>query len=256
MSILTSARVVVALAATALLGVSGAAAAEPAKGAQLKDPRAAIATKLDVSVEAVRASVVPGLYEVAHGSEVLYVTGDGKYVIAGDLYDADKGTNLTTVRRNQARLAGLKTVSDDEAIIYAPTAPRYTVTVFTDVDCTFCRRLHSDVAEYNKLGVRIRYVFYPRTGPGTDSWRKAEAVWCSPNRKEALTRAKLGNDPGAKVCKDNPVAKTYALGQELGIRGTPGIFTDRGEYLPGYFAPAQLVEKLKALEHGTGDDAG
>ncbi|HUO79108.1 MAG TPA: DsbC family protein [Steroidobacteraceae bacterium] len=241
--------------AAATLAVLGLAAALAALAADPKpdpkaDPRAAIAKKLEVPVDAVRPSVVAGLYEVAHGGEVLYVTGDGRYAFTGDLYETDKGKNLTEQRRSETRLAALKTVADEEAIIFSPKTPRYTVTVFTDVDCQYCRKLHSEIAEFNRLGVRVRYVFYPRSGPGTDSWRKAEVVWCSANRQEALTRAKQGAEVTGKVCKNTPVARTYALGQELGIRGTPGIFTDRGDYLPGYYPPAQLVEKLKELETG------
>ena len=212
------------------------------------DPRAVIAKRLEVSADAVRPSVVAGLYEVAHGGEVLYVTPDGRYAFTGDLYDTGSGKNLTEQRRTATRLAALKTLSDDDAIIFSPKTPRYTVTVFTDVDCTFCRKLHSEIAEYNRLGVRVRYMFYPRSGPGSDSWRKAEVVWCSANRQDALTRAKQGGELAGKACNNTPVARTYALGQELGIRGTPGIFTDRGEYLPGYFPPAQLLEKLKELD--------
>jgi len=214
------------------------------------DPRAPIAKRLEVPLDAIRPSVITGLYEVAHGGEVLYVTTDGRYAVTGDLYETGNGKNLTEQRRSETRLAALKTVADDEAIIFSPKAPRYTITVFTDVDCQYCRKLHSEIAEYNRLGVRVRYVFYPRSGPGTDSWRKAEVVWCSANRQEALTRAKQGTEVGGKACKNTPVARTYALGQELGIRGTPGIFTDHGEYLPGYYPPAQLVEKLKELEGG------
>jgi thiol:disulfide interchange protein DsbC len=236
------------------LGLAAAlAAADPKSDPRAEagaDPRATIAKRLEVTVEAVRPSVVAGLYEVAHGGEVLYVTGDGRYAFTGDLYETDKGRNLTEQRRSEARLAALRTVSDEDAIIFSPKTPRYTVTVFTDVDCQYCRKLHSEIAEYNRLGVRVRYMFYPRSGPGTDSWRKAEVVWCSANRQDALTRAKQGAELTGVVCKHTPVARTYALGQELGIRGTPGIFTDRGEYLPGYFPPAQLVEKLKALEGG------
>jgi thiol:disulfide interchange protein DsbC len=235
--------------ATALVAAAADSRLEARPDAR-PDPRAAIAKRLEVPLEAVRPSVVAGLYEVAHGGEVLYVTGDGRYALSGDLYETDKGKNLTEQRRSETRLAALKTVSDDEAIIFSPKTPRYTITVFTDVDCQYCRKLHSEIAEYNRLGVRVRYVFYPRSGPGTDSWRKAEVVWCSANRQEALTRAKQGAEVTGKACKDTPVARTYALGQELGIRGTPGIFTDRGEYLPGYYPPAQLVAKLKELEGG------
>ncbi|MBS0396002.1 MAG: DsbC family protein [Proteobacteria bacterium] len=227
------------------LAALAAWAAEPAG-----DPRAPIAKKLEVPLEAVRPSVVPGLYEVAHGGEVLYVTGDGRYAFTGDLFETDKGRNLTEARRTESRQAALRTVTDDDAIVFSPKAPRYTINVFTDVDCQYCRKLHSEIAEYNRLGIKVRYLFYPRSGPGTDSWRKAEVVWCSTNRQEALTRAKLGNEVPGKGCKNTPVARTYALGQELGIRGTPGIFTDRGDYLPGYYPPAELVQKLKALEGG------
>ncbi len=244
-----------ALAAVGLAAALTAAAGDPktepradAKAEARADPRQAISKKLEVPVEAVRPSVVAGLYEVAHGGEVLYVTGDGRYAFTGDLFETEKGKNLTELRRSEARLAALKGVSDDDAIIFSPKTPRYTITVFTDVDCQFCRKLHSEIAEYNRLGVRVRYMFYPRSGPGTDSWRKAEVVWCSSNRQDALTRAKQGAEVEGKVCKNTPVARSYALGQELGIRGTPGIFTDRGEYLPGYYPPAQLLEKLKELD--------
>jgi len=244
------------LAAAALAGLgllAALAAADPkpeakANGKASADPRADIARRLDVSVDAVRPSVIAGLYEVAHGGEVLYVTTDGRYAITGDLYDTDNAKNLTDVRRTETRYAALKTVGDDDAIIFAPKSPRYTITVFTDVDCQYCRKLHSEIAEYNRLGVKIRYLFYPRGGPGSESWRKAELVWCSANRQDALTRAKQGAAITGALCKNTPVGRTYELGQELGIRGTPGIFTDRGVYLPGYYPPAQLIEKLKELD--------
>ena len=218
------------------------------------DPRSEIARRLDVGVDAIRPSVIPGVYEVARGGEVLYMTADGHYAFSGDIFDTDRRKNLTAQRRNEARMVALQAVSDDDAIIFSPSMPRYTVTVFTDVDCPYCRRLHSEIAEYVRLGVRVRYMFYPRTGPGTDSWRKAEAVWCAPNRQEALTRAKQGGElkAAAKDSCKTPVARTFELGKELGIRGTPGIFTERGEYLSGYLPPAELVEKLKQLAAGDG----
>ena len=236
--------------AAALFALCLVAAAASASESPKPDPRADIARRLEVGVEAVRPSVIPGLYEIAHGGEVVYMTADGHYAIAGDIYDAGRHKNLTAQRRGEARLALLQTLPDDDAIIFSPKTPLYTVTVFTDIDCPYCRRMHGEIAEYNRLGVRVRYVFYPRSGPGTDAWRKAEAVWCAPNRQDALTRAKQGTDlppPARDACK-TPVARTYELGKELGIRGTPGIFTDRGEYLPGYLPPAQLIEKLKQLE--------
>jgi thiol:disulfide interchange protein DsbC len=224
------------------------AAAVPAGPAATPDPRAAIAKRLEVAPGAVRPSVLPGIYEVARGAEVLYVTADGRYALSGDLYETQSGRNLTEHRRVEGRRAALRAVPDSDAIIFSPPNPRYTVTVFTDVDCAYCRKLHSQIAEYNRLGIRVRYLSYPRTGPGTDSWHKAEVVWCAADRQDALTRAKQGAELAGKSCAANPVQRTFELGEELGIRGTPGIFTEGGEYLPGYYTPERLAKRLQELE--------
>jgi thiol:disulfide interchange protein DsbC len=121
--------------------------------------------------------------------------------------------------------------------------------VFTDVDCAFCRKLHSQMAEINKLGVRVRYMFYPRTGPNTESWRKAEVVWCSADRNEALTKAKAGGQLDMnKTCGPTPVAREYALGQSIGVRGTPAIVTESGDFLNGYMPPRELLQAIKETQ--------
>jgi thiol:disulfide interchange protein DsbC len=244
-----------ATAATAASAKPARPAKDAAAPANSAEQRAAIAKKLEVPVDAVQPSVVPGVYEVAHGAEVLYVSADGRYVLDGDLYDFDARRNLTEERRSETRRAALSSVPDDRTIIFGPKDARYTVSVFTDVDCGYCRKLHSEIGEYNKLGIRVRYLFYPRSGPGSEAWKKAEAVWCSTNRQDALTRAKKGEALAApKNCTDTPVAKDYELGRELRIRGTPGIFTDKGDYVAGYLPPQAMLERLQSLEGGGGAD--
>lgn len=231
------------------LGGSARAADAPAKADG--DARALIAKKFGVQPDGVRASPVPGVYEVVHGAEVMYITADARFVLDGDLIDVDQRRNVTEARRSEARASALADLAAGDVIEFGPKNARYTVTVFTDVDCGYCRQLHSEIAEYNRLGIRVRYAFYPRTGPNTESWRKAEAVWCAPNRQEALTKAKRGEVPPTPPnCKTTPVAKTYELGREMRVRGTPGIFTDRGEYVAGYLPPDRLLARLKELEKG------
>ena len=108
--------------------------------------------------------------------------------------------NLTEVHRRELRRKLIDAMPESQMVMFSPPQPKYTVTVFTDVDCAYCRELHRQIADYNRLGVRVRYVFYPRTGPNTESWHKAEQVWCSADRKAALTRAKLGEPLDAKPC--------------------------------------------------------
>jgi thiol:disulfide interchange protein DsbC len=137
-------------------------------------------------------------------------------------------------------------IPESEMLVFGPRDPKYTVTVFTDVDCAYCRQLHSQIAEYNQLGIRVRYLFFPRTGPNTPSWTKAEQVWCSSNRNEALTLAKRGAPLTAKVCP-NPVAKHYALGQDFALQGTPAIVLGDGELISGYETPVELAKYLQKL---------
>jgi thiol:disulfide interchange protein DsbC len=235
-----------------------AAAAEPAasassapvqSGTAKADPRVEIASRIPgAKAEELRATPISNLYELTRGSEIAYVTTDGKYAISGDLIDIAKNDDLTESHRRELRVQQIGAISESDMVIFSPKEPKYTVTVFTDVDCAYCRELHRQVAEYNRLGIRIRYIFYPRTGPNTESWTKAEEVWCSPNRNDALTRAKLGQPLSTKPCASNPVARTYAMGQSFGLQGTPAIVLADGSMIGGYMPPEQLFQELKKTQ--------
>src|SRR5271155_3959262 len=218
---------------------------------QPPDPRAALVKLLPAGskIEDLRPSPIPGIYEFTQGADVSYLTADGKYFLDGNVYDMSTRENLSEALRSHARLAMIDAVPESQMVIFSPKNPLYTITVFTDVDCQYCRKLHSEIAEINKLGVRVRYMFFPRTGPNTESWRKAEVVWCSADRNEALTRAKAGAELDMnKTCGPTPVAREYELGQSIGVRGTPAIVTDGGDYISGYMPPRELLEAIKRLQ--------
>lgn len=229
-------------------GAGGPASTKPSAAAP-GDPRAALAAKIPgARVEDLRATPVKGVYELTHGSDISYVTEDAQYVFAGDLYQVSATgdfPNLTEVRRRELRLAALATLPESQMLVYGPADAKHTISVFTDIDCPWCQRLHSQIAEYNKLGIRVRYLFYPRTGPDTESWHKAEAVWCASDRKDAFTRAKRGEDVPKKACPGAPVAREYQLGREIGVTGTPGVVLENGELVPGYLAPAQMLAHIR-----------
>lgn len=209
------------------------------------DPRAALATQIGARADELRPTPISGVYELTRGSDVAYVTADGKYAFTGDLIELNGNNNLTEQHRRELRLKAIAAFPESEMLVFGPKEPKYTVTVFTDVDCPYCRKLHSQMAEYNRLGVRVRYLLYPRTGPNTSSWSKAEQVWCSADRNDALTRAKLGQELKTKPCANNPVARSYALGKDFALEGTPAIIMPDGEMVPGYLPPDALLEHLK-----------
>jgi len=228
-----------------MIGV--ASAAEPV--AKASDPRVVIAAKFPgVKPEEIKPSPIPGIFEVAMGADTAYVSADGKYLINGDLYQIETRTNLTETNRSDMRRKAIAKLDERDMIIFSPAAPKYTVTVFTDVECAYCRKLHSEISEINKLGVRVRYMAYPRAGPGSDDWQKMESVWCAKDRKSAITHAKQGEDVKSPNCGTTPVSKQYALGEKLGVNGTPAVFTDAGDYIGGYLPAQKLFEQLEALQ--------
>ncbi len=213
------------------------------------DPRAALATQIGAHADELRPTPISGVYELTRGSDIAYVSADGKYAFTGDLIELNGSNNLTEQHRRELRLKAIAAFPESEMLVFGPKEPKYTVTVFTDVDCPYCRKLHSQIGEYNRLGIRVRYLLYPRNGPNTPSWTKAEQVWCSANRNDSLTKAKQGQDLKSKACTDTPLPRFWALGQKFNIQGTPAIVMADGEMLPGYLPPDVLLKHLQEEHH-------
>lgn len=218
-------------------------------GAQDADAVARVRNSLRVlipslTVDSVSPSPVPGLYEVTFGSHIVYVSGDGKYLVQGEITDLMTREPITERRKQGLMQAAIEGLSEQDMIIYGDSDLPHTVTVFTDIDCGYCRKLHSQMADYNKRGIRVRYLAYPRAGVGSGSYRDAVSVWCADDPKAAMTRAKRGEKIPAREC-ENPVSEHFQLGQDFGIRGTPTMVLDDGELIPGYVPPERLGSTLE-----------
>ena len=197
----------------------------------------------DVEIDRVKQSPIPGLYEVMLGTDMVYMSEDGRYILQGDLIDLGERVNLSERERAAARKKILESVPAAETVDFTPDTPEHTVYVFTDITCGYCRRFHQHMAELNSMGVAVRYLAFPRAGTGTDSFTDMESVWCAADPNNALTRAKQGEQVTPAQC-DNPVQRQYELGQALGVRGTPAIYLEGGQALPGYVPPDTLLEAL------------
>lgn len=231
------------LALCAMLVIGAAQAQEIAPETEQKIRNSLAVLLPGLRPDMIRTTPVDNLYEVAFGMRVVYLTGDGRFLLQGKLIDLETRTEITDNRLAELKLAALSKIDESRMIVYGPDDAKHTVTVFTDIDCGFCRKLHSEMDQYIKNGIRIRYLFYPRAGLGSESYDKAVSVWCADDRKAALTTAKAGGSIPAKTC-DNPVAEHHALGQSMRISGTPALILEDGETLPGYVPADKLREAL------------
>jgi thiol:disulfide interchange protein DsbC len=228
--------------ATALLtaALAGAAAADEAA------VRKSMANLLgDAQPDSVQPSPVPGLFEVVVGARLYYMSEDGRYLFQGNVIDTTTRENITEAKQAAAKKVVMDKVSEDSMVVFAPEKYKHTITVFTDIDCGYCRKLHKEIADFNAEGIRVRYLFYPRAGVDSPSYQKAVSVWCADDRNQAMTDAKAGRPVETRTC-DNPVREHMQLGGLMGVSGTPAIVMEDGQMLPGYIPAKRMAMFLNA----------
>ena len=189
-----------------------------------------------------------GLWEVNQGDAYGYVTGDGRYMIQGDLIDLETGESLTEARRDDARRSLMADIGEQNMIVFSPPAgkpTKHVVNVFTDTSCGYCRKMHQEMASYHAEGIEVRYLFYPRRGPGSDPFKTAESVWCADDRNAAMTAAKANQPVAPKSCA-NPIMQHYIAGQRAGLRGTPMLVLEDGSSISGYLPAKALAQRIAA----------
>jgi thiol:disulfide interchange protein DsbC len=210
--------------------------------------RALEGTRPDVKVGSVAASEINGLYVVQiKDGPTVYASADGKYFVAGDLYEVQAGgfVNLGEQRRNGERAKELAALKPADMIVFkSKGATKAVVSVFTDFDCGYCQKLHQEVPKLNAMGIEVRYLAYPRAGIGSDTYQKLVTAWCAKDRQGTLTRFKNREHVPISTCANNPVGAQYQLGERMGVTGTPALITASGELIPGYMPAAELAQRL------------
>ena len=197
-----------------------------------------------IEVEHIGAAPLPGFREAIVSGQVVYVSDDGKYLFQGKLFDIAAKKDLGEASMAKLRAGLLETIPMSDRIVFAPPAAKHTVVVFTDIECGYCRKLHNEIAEYNKRGIAVQYLAFPRAGLGSEDYRKMVAVWCADDRRQALTDAKNDKPVPMKNCT-NPVTMHYNLGQRMGLEGTPMILATDGTQIAGYLPPDQLLAAME-----------
>ncbi|MDX1795159.1 MAG: DsbC family protein [Hydrogenovibrio sp.] len=189
-------------------------------------------------------SVIPGLYEVMIGTKVLYIDEGANYAVSGNIINLETRQNLTTAAENKARKKILSGLDESQMIVYpAKGKVKHTLTVFSDIDCPYCRKLHDEIPMLTQAGFKVRYLAYPRAGVGSESYHKAVSAWCATDRVKALDQAMSGKKIPEKTCQ-NPVMDDMRLAEEFGVNGTPNILVDTGEFFPGYVPAKELIKRL------------
>lgn len=201
-----------------------------------------------MTVDSVKPAAMPGYQEVQLGGQVVYVSNDGRYLVQGSVLDMTTRIDLTEASKVKARQASLAKVGKEQRISFPAQNEKYKLTVFTDIDCGWCQKMHQQMAEYNSAGITVDYLFFPRAGLEGDSFKQAVAVWCSKDRRAALTQAKSGQRLTGSTACANPVADQFNLGMRLGVQGTPTIYSSTGVDMRGYKAPQEMAAALAALK--------
>jgi thiol:disulfide interchange protein DsbC len=212
----------------------------------IKDLRLVLSSKLPNSADAkITATPVKGIYQFLSGAKIMYMTKDARYIFDGDLIDFAERRNLSEEVRGAGRKNSLDALGEKNMLVYTPKdKSKHTITVFTDIYCPYCRRLHDEMNQYMAAGVKVRYIFLPFKGK--KSFDDSVSVWCADNPQKALDKAKAGESIEAKTCA-HPIEKHRELASLLGIRGTPAIMFEDGTMNPGYVPAGKIIQQLNSL---------
>ncbi len=196
-------------------------------------------------IESIANTPIPGVFEVTAGGRVLYAASSDELLMVGSLYDVERGVNVGEEKQNEvaSRKAEeeLGPLSVDDMVVFKGEETKRHITVFTDVECGYCRRLHQEVPILNEAGVEIRYMLYPVISER--SYPNAESVWCADDRQTAMTQAKQGKPIEHRECA-NPIEQHMQIASKLGVRGTPFLVLDDYTVIPGYVPADNLIEQL------------
>lgn len=231
------------------LGLASALAASVAV-AESKVPETltkAISELSSIPPTSITETPLKGIYEVLIGGDIVYLDGDANFMFRGELIDLEKRINLTDQTLNNERQKLVSALEDNQTVMYKPKGEtKHTITVFTDIDCPYCRKMHEEMDQYLEAGIAVRYALYPRAGVGSPSYDKLVNVWCADDAPQAMTDAKSGKTVEAKTC-ENPVQSHMELGQMVGVNGTPAILLEGGQLIPGYRPARALAPMLDQL---------
>ena len=203
-------------------------------------------TATNLPVESISAAPVDGFVQLTTPAGVLYLSQNGEFVFAGNLFNIAQGmrneTELAMYKVRQSVIASL----GDSAIVFKAKNEQYVANIFTDITCGYCRKLHREIQDYLDLGITVRYLAYPRAGLSGQSYRDMVSIWCSDNQQNDMTSAKEGNDVSARTC-DNPVAQHYQAGGKIGVSGTPNIVLENGALIGGYVPAETMLQQIKQM---------
>ena len=212
----------------------------------------------DLSITNIRYSNIAGVYKANLQGRPVFFSADGRFFIVGEMYEVtdDSLVNLEEEERRNAdkafapeRAKMLSAIAPEAMVIFPATGnTRAHVYVFTDIDCGYCRKLHRQMPEMQAQGIEVRYLAFPRAGASSKSADKLATVWCADDPLAMMTRFKQGENVTLAPCEPNPVAEQYALGQTVGVRGTPAIVLASGQLIPGAVSTQQLLNILKEAD--------
>lgn len=201
-----------------------------------------------VPIESLSEGPYPGLYEVITDSQVIYVDEEVGLLFQGEVIDLDSGTNLTEVRKTGIHMGLINSMGEENMLVYKADEPTdRSITVFTDINCGYCRKLHEEIDTLTGGGVNVRYLMFPRAGLQSESATALESVWCADDPQAAMTAAKSGKPIEEKTC-ETPIEEHVALAEQVGLRGTPLIYLDNGTAIPGYREAKVIVEMINSTE--------
>jgi thiol:disulfide interchange protein DsbC len=235
---------VLLLTLTAALGITSFSAQAASVAEDIERVRSEITKMIPPAKDAeIVTTAAENVYRMEFNGSYAFLYVSGDHVLIGELLNTKDLVNVGDAAQADRVAKVIEEVPTSKMIVFGPEDATRHITVFTDIDCSFCRKLHNEVDDLSAAGIQVRYLAFPRAGAGSASHQKYVSVWCNADQQSALTTAKSGGSVPSATC-ENPITETYNLGQKVGVRGTPTIIFDDGTLAPGYLPSAEIIRRL------------
>lgn len=190
--------------------------------------------------DTVRKAGYGNLLEVTGGGEIFYTDEKTSFLLVGTLVDTKTRENVTEARQRKLSAVPFESLPFDNAIKIVRGSGARKIAIFEDPNCGYCKRFEKELANVSDLTI---YVFlYPILSP--DSTEKSANIWCAADRPKAWLDYMLKDvAPAAAKCA-TPLDAILQFGQGKRITGTPTIFFEDGERVPGAMPMASFEKRL------------
>lgn len=174
----------------------------------------------------------------------VYIDFTKNFVVRGEVLRLKDGENLTKARIASLNRVDVSAITLDDALLLGKASATKKLIVFTDPQCSYCKKLHAEMKKVVALDSDV--AFYIKMLPlniHPEAYMIAKSIVC--NRSVAMLEQSFADRPvPPPLCRADAVDRTIDFARKNGINSTPTVVLPDGRPFSGYRDAAALLKMV------------